>query len=322
MYGENSGKLRAELTILLRQHRIQQRIGGAGSYTVPETTTSEERKRLGEQIDRYRHAVLVWSVQAIRATDPGIPFALTRGPAGELQRRLEGAIKESPGLPPLGELTTEQSFPMVETWRQAARAAALGEHDFSAGRLSTTQGMTVLHDVADVTRALVVLNRRYSNIPEWNALRNPGLLKRAAESCATFAERNEPDYAVDHQGWRPTAARTEGPALPGLAGVMQAERNLLAHLDTFPDAHSLRVVAASQRLVSAHAATFLDATDTEQASFWQTRATTYAQLVRATRDLGGLNRPGLVGVSIVLKRGWTHAEKQHPGQADYASLQP
>jgi len=35
-----------------------------------------------------------------------------------------------------------------------------------------------------------------------------------------------------------------------------------------------------------------------------------------------LNRPGLVGVSIVWKRGWTHAEGHHPGEADHASLQP
>ena len=35
-----------------------------------------------------------------------------------------------------------------------------------------------------------------------------------------------------------------------------------------------------------------------------------------------LNRTGLVGVFIVWKRGWTHAEGHHPGEADDASLQP
>jgi hypothetical protein len=35
-----------------------------------------------------------------------------------------------------------------------------------------------------------------------------------------------------------------------------------------------------------------------------------------------LNRTGLVGVSIVWKRGWTHAEGHHPGEADDASVQP
>lgn len=35
-----------------------------------------------------------------------------------------------------------------------------------------------------------------------------------------------------------------------------------------------------------------------------------------------MNRPGLVGVLIVWKRGWTHAEGHHSGEADHASLQP
>jgi hypothetical protein len=34
-----------------------------------------------------------------------------------------------------------------------------------------------------------------------------------------------------------------------------------------------------------------------------------------------VNRTGLVGVFIVWKRGWTHAEGHHGGEADYASLQ-
>ena len=72
MYGENAGQLRAELTVLLRQHRIQQRLGGPGSHTIPETTTTEERQRLGEQIARYRQAVLAWCHQAVYAAGPRI----------------------------------------------------------------------------------------------------------------------------------------------------------------------------------------------------------------------------------------------------------
>lgn len=37
----------------------------------------------------------------------------------------------------------------------------------------------------------------------------------------------------------------------------------------------------------------------------------------ANRDV---NRTGLVGVSIVWKRGWTHAEGHERRQADYASI--
>ncbi len=72
MYGEASGILRDALGVLLRQHRIQQRIGGAGLHTVPETTTLDERKAIGEQIARYRYAVLVWGHQAMRAANPRI----------------------------------------------------------------------------------------------------------------------------------------------------------------------------------------------------------------------------------------------------------
>jgi hypothetical protein len=44
-------------------------------------------------------------------------------------------------------------------------------------------------------------------------------------------------------------------------------------------------------------------------------------VARANQDFS-VNRPGLVGVFIVWKRGWTHAEGHDPGEADDASLQP
>jgi hypothetical protein len=37
---------------------------------------------------------------------------------------------------------------------------------------------------------------------------------------------------------------------------------------------------------------------------------------------GVVNRTGLVGDSIVGKRGWTHAQGHDPGEADHASIQP
>ena len=81
MYGETGGLLRAELSELLRQHRIQQRIGGGGSHTVPVTTTPEERKQIGEQIRRYRQSALVWSHQATAAVAPGAASTLSKAPA-------------------------------------------------------------------------------------------------------------------------------------------------------------------------------------------------------------------------------------------------
>ncbi len=49
MYGENSGMIRAELTVLLRQHRIQQRLGGKGIHTVPETTTCRSARNSADR---------------------------------------------------------------------------------------------------------------------------------------------------------------------------------------------------------------------------------------------------------------------------------
>jgi hypothetical protein len=296
MYGENGGQLRAELTALLHQHRIQHRLGGQGLYTVPESTTVDERKNLGEQIGRYRQAVLVWCLQAVRGANPRIDLEGTtgrhRGPAEELRFRLEAAITKSTAcLPPLEELAAEQTLPMVETWRRVARAAALGEHDFDAGigydRLSDAQCKTVLKDAAEVARAIVALDRRYSNIPGWHSLKDRGRLGRAAELCAVFAGDDEPDYTVDLRGWRPAPTSIDGPALPGITGVLQAEHNLLVHLGKFPDAHSLRVVLDSQRIVSRAASGLTEPNDPQRAAKWRVRESTYHRLIHETRDLGG-----------------------------------
>ena len=301
MYGETSGMLRDALGELLRQHRIQQRIGGAGLHTVPETTTIAERAAIGDQIGRYRYTVLTWCHQAMRATDSSSSLdqgtRRTHDPAGELRYRLECTLAgiEVP-LPTLDELTAEHRFPMVDLWRQAARACALGEHDFDAGvgysRLSNAQSLTVIHDAADVVRALVSLDRRYANIPDWQPLTEPGRLSRVAAACATWSGHGEPDYTVDRRGWRRASTFVEGPAAPGMAGVLQAQHNLLVHLIKFPDARSLRVVIDSQRIVSLETAQRVAGSDRPQAARWERRAETYEQLVHQTRDLGGLYGKG------------------------------
>jgi hypothetical protein len=297
MYGETSGMLRDALAELLRQHRIQQRIGGAGLHTVPETTTVDERKAIGEQIARYRYAVLVWCDQAMRAANPRINLegstGRTRGPAEELRYRLArtlGGVEVD--LPTMDELVTEQPFGLVDTWREAARACVLGEHDFNNGvgygRLSEAECLTVIKDAADVIRALVGLDRRYANIPGWHLLKEPGRLGRAAETCVTWAGYGEPDYTVDLRGWNPAPTLIEGPRLPGITGVLQAQHNLLIHLGTFPTAQNLRVVLDSQRIVSREAARRLQPIDPALAARWERRGETYGRLVRETRDIGGL----------------------------------
>ena len=198
----------------------------------------------------------------------------------------------SAGLPTLDELTAEQKFPMVETWRQAARAAALGEHDFDAGlsyeRLRDAECMTLTKDAAEITRGLVGLDRRYEGIPGWEKLKDQGRLGRAAEVCTTFAGYGEQDYSADLRGWRPPVAVAEGPPTPGLSGILQDEHNLLVHLGQFPNAHSMRLILDSQHIVSHEAATRIGTTLPALADKWNARAETFAALLHQTRNIRGL----------------------------------
>lgn len=297
MYGGTSGMLRDALAELLRQHRIQQRIGGAGLHTVPATTTVDDRKAIGEQIARYRYAVLAWCRQAMDTGNQRINLegstGRPRSPAQELRHRLArtlGAVDID--LPTMDELVTEQPFALVDTWRKAARACALGEHDLPTGDgygwLSEAQSRTVIEDAADVVRALVSLDRRYANIPGWQPLKQPVRLGRAAETCVAWASNGEPDYTVDRHGWSPAPTLIDGPRLQGISGVLQAQHNLLVHLGTFPNAQNLRVVLDSQRIVSREAARQLQPSDPALAARWERRGETYGRLVRESRDIGGL----------------------------------
>lgn len=297
MYGENTAQLRAELTTLLRQHRIQQRLGGKGIHTVPETTTVAEREELGHQIARFRRTVLVWCLQAVNATSPTADLEgtslRTRQVVEELRYRLAAAIEaSSAGITSIDELTTSQGLPIVETWRLAAKAAALGEHDFAAGvgyvQLNDDQCLTVLKDAAEVVRALVALDRRYEGIPGWERFKEQGRLGRAAEVCAASSGYGEPNYTVDLRGWRPPAKLTRDPVLPGLGGILQSEYNLLVTLENFPNAHSMRVVLESQLIVSREIASRARDVDPKFAEKWRQRAKTYTLLVQETRDVRGL----------------------------------
>lgn len=297
MYGENSGEIRAELAVLLRHHRIQQRLGGKGTHTVPESTTVEEREELGRQIARYRQSILLWWVQASRAANPHSILERdrnrSRGPSQEFHHRLSVAVQASPAeLPPLEELAAPQRFPILESWRLATRAAALGEHDFGAGveygRLSDDQCMTVLKDSAEIVRAVVGLDRRYERIPGWAPLKDQGRLARAAEVCAAFAGYDEPDYTVDRLGWRPAAQLDRGAPPRGFGGIIHGEYNLLVSLNRFPDAQSLRLVLESQRIVSYVLADIVRGTHLSLAGKWERREVTHKALVNETRNVRGI----------------------------------
>jgi hypothetical protein len=133
----------------------------------------------------------------------------------------------------------------------------------------------VVKDSAEIIRGLLVLDRRYNNIPGWEPLSGAVRLQRAAESCA-FVEAA--DYTVDRRGWRPPARTIDGPARAGIAGVVQAEHNVLIHLNRFPNALNFRRLLDSQRELSRLLANRVASVQPELSASWGRRASTYAAL--------------------------------------------
>lgn len=289
MYGENSAALRSALTTLLKQHRIQQRIGGASLHTVPVPNSIEQREVIGQLIQRYRYGVLTWCQQALTAADPRMHGSDASELELTLNQRLDAARRASTAsLPTLEDLTSPQKFSLVNVWRRAARAAALGEHDLlgeiTSDLASPDECLTVIKDAAAIIHGLVVLDRRYKSIPGWEHLVGREALERAAERCASL---NASDYRVDQRGWRPRARSIDGPALPGITGVIQAEHNLLTHLSEFPTALNLRRILDSQREISHLLASRAAASAPELAHEWTQRAERYTALQREARNIGG-----------------------------------
>lgn len=295
MYGDNGDQMRTELAALLRQHRVMHRL---------QTNSAEGRAEVGRQILRFRQTVLVWCGQAIGAarplafanipTKPADPFraATEHGAAiGELARSLEFARHEAQAKPASSvELTTLSDNVLVEHWRLAARAAALAEHDTAPDRavhLTAAQGRAVAGDVAAVSQALVVLDRRYRNTPEWESLAGCDRLGWAALATALDVSLGQPDYSVDQTGWRPRTKPIRGPAKPGVLGVLQAEHNLLVRLQSFPNAMNLRLIVDSQRLLTTALIPYAQRIDPAIASRWRERAATYTQLQRELRNIEG-----------------------------------
>lgn len=315
MYGENGALLRAELSALLEQHRVQLRLGGGGSHSVPVTTGRAEREEIGKQIRQYRQSVLVWCQQASRAVAPYAssnlspappnPFRLPptqHGGLASLRLALDHVIDTSSApLPGLDELVASQELPLVEHWRQAARAAALGEHDFDAGlqhdSLDTTQAHTLVGDIAAVVRALVILDQRYKSIPGWQRLHRPERLGWSALACALDSSLEPRSYAIDALGWRAPTNVMPGPARPGLLGVLQAERNLAVRLRPLPSAMNLRRIVHSQQVVSGGIAELAENIDTDLRDRCLTRRDTYVDLQRELRNVGSLIGTGELAVA-------------------------
>lgn len=295
MYGETGAHMRTELAALLEQHRIQRRLGD---------TSSEVREKFGDEVRRYRQSVLVWCTQAMQIANPMMfsnrpprindPFLTTEhaGAARELTRALDHARRGSKASPPtLDQLTIPHPNPVVEHWRQAARAATLAEHDTNAslaGRFTAAQAQALVGDVAAITQALVVLDKRYRHIPGWKTFPNSAQLGWSALAAAIDVNLGHPDYTVDTIGWRPRAKLLRGAVRPGILGVLQAEHNLLIRLYSFPHVANLRLVADSQRHISGRLATPASRFDQAIAGRWEQRAETYQLVRQQLRDIGGL----------------------------------
>ena len=292
MYGDNTAALRGELATLLQITRNQQGL---------DTLTSDEVVLIAS----FRTSLTLWCQQAVRASNPDGDFGgatpRSRGPAEELRHRLDQArTAYTAPLPGLDQIATPHPNHVVDLWRQAAKAAALGEHDFSAGldygNLTERQAMTVLKDASEVARALTGLDRHYSAaVHGWEPITEAEGLGRAAVVCAAHAGYDKPDYSVDQRGWRPPVQLVDGPALPGLDGVLQAHNNLLVHLRHQPDAYSLRLIFDSQRIVSRGAVELCDQSPNREqtAAKWDHRHETYRQLIDQSRNLRGLVGNGL-----------------------------
>ena len=298
MYGETGAEMRGELAALLRQHRVQQKLGAA----------LEDREEVGATVRAYRQAILMWMSQTMHAVSPLVfsnlphrqpnPFrsagdsGSSHSPAAELTRALDLAVAESTApFPTLDSLASPQCLPMVEHWRRAARAAALAEHDTSprlAARLTAAQAQTLVADVAAMTQALVILDQRYRNTPGWEPLAQSARLGWVSLAAALDINLGQPDYSVDQLGWRPTTKVITDPVRPGILGVLQAQHNLVIRMSAFPTATNLRLVVDSQRLVSAHLVPFAARLDDRLAARWSERAETYTLIQKQLREISGV----------------------------------
>ncbi len=173
-YGQNTRELRDSMTWLLGRHRILQRLDDQPGYTRKASSAEAERERMGQIILGYRHVALTWCLEAVTAATPKTDLTrttrFTRNPEEDLRYRLRQTVDASRHVEPLTELlATAHHNGLLVAWQRVARAAALGEHDFAAGvnymDLTPYQSRTVLNDAATLTQALVILDKRYRNVP-------------------------------------------------------------------------------------------------------------------------------------------------------------
>lgn len=295
-YGEVSARLRETMIWLLERRRIIQQLGGPGSYRIPVTSTEADRALMSTQIQAYRDALFTYCLHSIRTLTPAVRLTATerqRDPAVDLRHWTERTHatlqRQSVELSTL--LAKPAAYELVGQWQEAARLAVQGEREIGLlghTPLTLQQRHTVLKDTADLVRGLVALDIRYKNVPGWQNLPDRGRLLDSAERLATHLSSAPGDPSVDALGWRPQPRLIEGPALPGMAGVLQAQHNVLADLSRIPTALHLRHVLVGQAQMSHGAAQIAAATGSPTAEGFSERAETYKAMVEASRSFGGI----------------------------------
>lgn len=293
MYSESGTALRQEMTALLNVHRVDGRFGA--------------RDEMADHVILVRHFrenVLAWCGSGLQLALPVSfsnmpprnpnPFESTGtlSAARELARQL-AAVRQAVNTTPavLTQLTTPHRIPLVERWRQVARAAAMAEADLDGmgeQAITSPQAGALVGDVATILQALVVLDRRYHRVLGWTSMPQVASLGWAALAAALDTSLKTPDYSIDATGWRPRVRPMRGDVPPGILGVLMAEHNVLAGLGGFPHALRLRLVVDSQRVLSSRLSTLIGRTDPTEVLYWETRATTYAEIQRQLRDIGGI----------------------------------
>jgi hypothetical protein len=301
MYGETGDLMRTELAALLRHHRILHRLG---DHSPAAAGAVHDREAAGIVIQQYRQTILTWCAEAVMAAKPLVfsatlpapanPFKTSNEPGtavGELARALHLARDASTSpRATTALLTTPNPNEVVEHWRHAARAAALAEHDTNGAagtRLTSPQAQALTGDVAAVTKALVVLDQRYLNIPGWQRLTEPARLGWAALATALDVSLGQPDYSIDNTGWHPRTHELRIGPQRGILGVLQAEHDLLVRLKSFPTAMNLRLIVDSQQRLSRRLARMVERTDAGRAETWRARAASYVLLKQHLRNVGG-----------------------------------
>lgn len=301
MYGENGGELRNTLVTLLGHYRVNYDLHRQFTRAYPSDNTQDRQLEAIAQVRRYRRTILNWCHQSLAQADPN-PKA-KRGleqyePHDWLRRALERLLAHNPDqVPSMTELTTPQDISLLETWRQAARAAALAEHDFDRGLgggfLEHREWLTLVGDVADITKALHVLDHRYRKLPGWERLRGIRGLDQYIDDCTTQgqARYRNLDYSIDWRGWHPPEPEISPGADP-IMHVLAAEHRLLNSLKAVPSMANLRHLLTSQRELSNLAALRARNVAPEQAACFRTREQNLAKVLKAARTAGGLAGTG------------------------------